>query len=50
MPDSNGDPKEDAAKASGRLESVFRGQSLRGMLLNAYAFGTFRRTPANATI
>ncbi|MEY4967988.1 MAG: hypothetical protein RIQ73_687 [Actinomycetota bacterium] len=29
-----------AAKASGTLETVFRGESLRGMLLNAYAFGT----------
>jgi len=29
-----------AANASGTLETVFRGESLRGMLLNAYAFGT----------
>ena len=29
-----------AAKASATVETVFKGQSLRGMLLNAYAFGT----------
>lgn len=29
-----------AAKASSTVETVFKGESLRGMLLNAYAFGT----------
>ncbi len=29
-----------AAKASATVETVFKGESLRGMLLNAYAFGT----------
>ena len=29
-----------AKKASGMVETVFKGETLRGMLLNAYAFGT----------
>ncbi len=29
-----------AAKASSTVETVFKGETLRGMLLNAYAFGT----------
>ena len=29
-----------AKKASGTVETVFKGETLRGMLLNAYAFGT----------
>ena len=29
-----------AAKASATVETVFKGETLRGMLLNAYAFGT----------
>ena len=32
--------KADAEKKAGLVETVFRGNSLRGMLLNAYAFGT----------
>jgi hypothetical protein len=30
--------KADAEKKAGLVETVFRGNSLRGMLLNAYAF------------
>jgi hypothetical protein len=29
-----------AKQASGMVETVFKGETLRGMLLNAYAFGT----------
>ena len=29
-----------AKQASGTVETVFKGETLRGMLLNAYAFGT----------
>ena len=29
-----------AKQASGTVETVFKGDTLRGMLLNAYAFGT----------
>jgi hypothetical protein len=35
---SNADLKADAEKKAAIVETVFKGQSLRGMLLNAYAF------------
>jgi hypothetical protein len=37
---TNKDLQAAAMKASGTVETVFKGQALRGMLLNAYAFGT----------
>ena len=37
---TNADLQAAAKKASGTVETVFKGQALRGMLLNAYAFGT----------
>ena len=37
---TNKDFQAAAMKASGTVETVFKGQALRGMLLNAYAFGT----------
>ena len=35
---TNADLQAAAAKASSTVETVFKGESLRGMLLNAYAF------------
>ena len=35
---TNADLKADSEKKNAIVESVFKGQSLRGMLLNAYAF------------
>lgn len=37
---SNLELQTTAAKASATVETVFKGETLRGMLLNAYAFGT----------
>jgi len=37
---TNKDLQAAAMKASSTVETVFKGQALRGMLLNAYAFGT----------
>ena len=37
-----------AAKASATVETVFKGETLRGMLLNAYAFGTLGEIAAIA--
>ncbi|MDP1851939.1 MAG: hypothetical protein Q8K48_05925 [Candidatus Planktophila sp.] len=37
---SNPELQAAAAKASATVETVFKGETLRGMLLNAYAFGT----------
>jgi hypothetical protein len=37
---TNADLQAAAKQASGTVETVFKGQALRGMLLNAYAFGT----------
>jgi hypothetical protein len=34
----NAELRADANKKSATVETVFKGQSLRGMLLNAYAF------------
>ena len=36
---TNADLQAKAKQASGIVETVFKGQALRGMLLNAYAFG-----------
>ena len=35
---TNAELRADSAKKSAVVESVFKGQALRGMLLNAYAF------------
>src|SRR5690349_2041323 len=40
----------DDAKAKATVDTVFRGETLRGMLLNAYAFGTMGRIAAFASI
>lgn len=37
---TNAELQAAAKKASGTVETVFKGDTLRGMLLNAYAFGT----------
>jgi len=37
---TNADLQAAAKQASGTVETVFKGETLRGMLLNAYAFGT----------
>ena len=37
---TNADLQAKSKQASGTVETVFKGQALRGMLLNAYAFGT----------
>jgi hypothetical protein len=37
---TNAELQAAAKKASGTVETVFKGETLRGMLLNAYAFGT----------
>jgi hypothetical protein len=37
---TNAELQATAKKASGTVETVFKGETLRGMLLNAYAFGT----------
>jgi|APCry1669189070_1035195.scaffolds.fasta_scaffold15618_2 hypothetical protein len=40
MDPTNADLKAALDKANATVETVFKGESLRGMLLNAYAFGT----------
>ena len=40
MDPTNADTQAALVKANATVESVFKGESLRGMLLNAYAFGT----------
>ena len=40
----------DDAKAKATVDTVFRGETLRGMLLNAYAFGTMGRIAGIASI
>ena len=40
MDPTNADAQAALVKANATVESVFKGESLRGMLLNAYAFGT----------
>ena len=37
---TNAELKSALDKANATVETVFKGESLRGMLLNAYAFGT----------
>jgi len=40
MDPKNADAQAALTKANAAVETVFKGESLRGMLLNAYAFGT----------
>ena len=40
MDPTNADAQAALTKANATVETVFKGESLRGMLLNAYAFGT----------
>ena len=40
MDPTNPDAQAALTKANAAVETVFKGESLRGMLLNAYAFGT----------
>jgi hypothetical protein len=40
MDPTNADAQAALTKANAAVETVFKGESLRGMLLNAYAFGT----------
>ena len=40
----------DDAKLAGQVDSMFRGETLRGLLLNAYAFGTIGRIAGIAAI
>jgi len=40
MDPTNADAQAALIKANAAVETVFKGESLRGMLLNAYAFGT----------
>jgi len=40
----------DDAKAKATVDTVFRGETLRGLLLNAYAFGTIGRIAGYAAI
>ncbi|MEK6648190.1 MAG: hypothetical protein AABY37_02620, partial [Actinomycetota bacterium] len=50
---TNVDLQAAAAKASGTVETVFKGTSLRGMLLNAYAFwqlGQIAKIAAGVTL
>jgi hypothetical protein len=45
---SRANPNDAALK--GQVDTVFRGETLRGMLLNAYAFGTIGRIASYAAI
>lgn len=45
---SNANP--DDAKLKGQVETMFRGETLRGLLLNAYAFGTIGEIAGIAAI
>lgn len=45
---SRADPQDAAAKA--KVDTVFRGETLRGLLLNAYAFDTVGRIASYAAI
>ena len=40
----------DDAKLKGQVETMFRGETLRGLLLNAYAFGTMAKIAGIAAI
>ena len=40
----------DDAKLKGQVDTAFRGETLRGLLLNAYAFGTMGRIAGFAAI
>ena len=42
--------KPDDAKLAAQVQTMFRGETLRGLLLNAYAFGTMARIAGIAAI
>ncbi|CAB5239050.1 unannotated protein [freshwater metagenome] len=47
---ANADAQAAASKANATVETVFKGETLRGMLLNAYAFGTLGEIAAIAAL